>query len=39
MRKYFNVVKSFYMGKRGHNMTELGNPLKVLKNLGSVTKN
>ena len=27
------------MGKRGINMTELGNPLKVLKNLGSGTKN
>ena len=26
------------MGKRGNNMTELGNPLKVLKNLGSGTK-
>ena len=36
--KYFNIVKGFYMGKRGNNMTELGNPLKVLKNLGSGTK-
>ena len=39
VRKYFNIVKRFYMGKRGNNMTELGNPLKVLKNLGSGTKN